>query len=576
MAPGGRDTVVPSRAGKRARRLAAPCLIAPIVAATLVSPSHAADADVGSVQDAWSSEVTVRTTEGGYASAVHSTLMPDGSLLMFGFRWDQWPPVAGDEALGYSYRLDPTPPQAQLPQSLVPPELSQPVARPLSIDGTSVSGDDLICSGHTLLSDGRLLTVGGTRSRSTDGGVTFAVDGLPTQTVYDGSSWTRVNTMVAKASAGTADRWYPTAIRLPDRRVLIASGFDRVAPTPSAHVSTEVHNPATRRNTVASKYLSTPPEILNSDYTHGWVLPYRNARWDLLMVGELGVPVFNRTARLSQWKLSYGSKRPGAASPSQATNNGTSSTMLPLRVDAGEWGYSNGSVLMASGTMGTDFVRRVDVYDPLKNTWRAPILMPTPRHHPNTVVLPDGRVLVLGGHTAAGSENLQRALYIDPADGFRLSVGSTAMGTIRGYHATAALLPDGRVLLSGGRDADTKTSKEKPTFQYYEPDYMTKPRPTIVDAPAVLELGQASFVSSVGPRPAEAVLVSLASHTHSFDQNQRVVELPLALLGGASDTGFLTLVASPNDGHVTPPGPYMLFLLDENRVPSVARMVTVT
>ena len=64
-------------------------------------------------------------------------------------------------------------------------------------------------------------------------------------------------------------------------------------------------------------------------------------------------------------------------------------------------------------------------------------------------------------------------------------------------------------------------------------------------------------------------LVALSSTTHEFNQSQRF--LRLAFSPGAGAGGFN--VAAPADRNVAPPGYYMLFVLNGNGVPSVARMV---
>ena len=71
---------------------------------------------------------------------------------------------------------------------------------------------DLLCSGHTFLADGRLLTLGGW-DRS---GVGL---GLNEADIFEPNiqAWIRARPMAFK-------RWYPTGTRLPDGRVLVVSG----------------------------------------------------------------------------------------------------------------------------------------------------------------------------------------------------------------------------------------------------------------------------------------------------------------------------------------------------------------
>ena len=118
------------------------------------------------------------------------------------------------------------------------------------------------------------------------------------------------------------------------------------------------------------------------------------------------------------------------------------------------------------------------------------------------------------------------------------------------------------------RGVDTDDGFEKATFRYYYPPYMFKTRPRITAAPATIGYRAGFQVTTAGPQAAEAVLVGLGSMTHSFDMNQRQIQLPVQ----ASGPGYATL-GGPPDARVAPAGHYLLFILDANRVPSVAKIV---
>src|SRR5262249_61861516 len=66
---------------------------------------------------------------------------------------------------------------------------------------------------------------------------------------------------------------------------------------------------------------------------------------------------------------------------------------------------------------------------------------------------------------------------------------------------------------------------------------------------------------------ASVVLIRNDANTHAFDMDQRM--LSLSFTKGA---GALTVTAPPN-ANVAPPGYYMLFIVDNNGVPSVAPFV---
>jgi hypothetical protein len=231
-------------------------------------------------------------------------------------------------------------------------------------------------------------------------------------------------------------------------------------------------------------------------------------------------------------------------------------------------------VAVVGGTYGSALMSRADVYDPIGKTWRT-VETGTMRHHPTTITLPDGRVLILSGHESGGDEGLRRAQYIDPANGFSVSTGSALQTGIRGYHSVSLLLPDGRILLGGGRDSVTDGTYEKPSFQYYSPDYIFEPRPSIAAVPTQIGYRQMFPIVTNGPTPKEAVLVALGSMTHSFDQNQRVIQLPVGAVVSGANGAKVMIASGPSDEWSAPPGYYMLFAVDENRVPSVAKIVHV-
>jgi galactose oxidase len=94
----------------------------------------------------------------------------------------------------------------------------------------------------------------------------------------------------------------------------------------------------------------------------------------------------------------------------------------------------------------------------------------------------------------------------------------------------------------------------------------------ITGAPTQLGYGQAALVGSSTVKATDAVLMALPSMTHSFDQNQRSVQVKLQTVADGTNSR-LSVITGPADASVAPPGYYMLFLLDANRVPSVAKMV---
>lgn len=509
---------------------------------------------------------------GNPLAPAHAHLLPSGRVMLLG--------VGGNAGTFAPTPLGlPLPAQIQLTTATPATELPYP--------GVSVPPyqvwDNLFCGGHTQTADGAFLSVGASRYVFDFATTEFAVFGTGYATRFDGTTWTRPNgRMVIPGPQGDAIRWYPQATRLADGKILVTGGYDlpiygvnnQITGTGTATISAELYDPVADTFTAITDATQTPAAIWNPDYTHAHVLPYPGD-YDAVVFGEAGTPVIFGSFP-GRWYVQMNARpgnvlRPDGTSP-QNPNNGASTVTLPIRTTNGQWGYLNGAVLVAGGGHGTPNEHAIDVYDAVANTWLPRKDMEIRRHHPSTVLLPDGRILVVAGHNDPDPTNprIRQAVYVDPANGFALSEGQSGMGETRGYHTVTLLLPDGRVLVGGGRDAGPESvANEKSSFRYLYPSYMFRTRPAITSAPAELRYGQYGYVG-VSSAVTEAVLVGLGSMTHSFDTNQRHVQVPLVTLSPTT-----VAVAGPPDPETAPPGYYLLFLLDAQRTPSVARIVRV-
>jgi hypothetical protein len=143
-----------------------------------------------------------------------------------------------------------------------------------------------------------------------------------------------------------------------------------------------------------------------------------------------------------------------------APRGGQTATMLP-----------DGKVLVAGCSNGTD-VPSAELYDPSSGSWTATGNMITTRCLGFTAtLLSDGRVLVAGGmaggfRNSSGGPVLAAAELYDPGSGSWTATGS--MGTPR-YDHTASLLPDGKVLVTGGGDHTGAGCCYLGTAELYDP-----------------------------------------------------------------------------------------------------------
>jgi hypothetical protein len=144
-----------------------------------------------------------------------------------------------------------------------------------------------------------------------------------------------------------------------------------------------------------------------------------------------------------------------------------------------------------------------------------------------------------------------------------------SMEVPRLYHSVGLLLPSAEVLAAGG--GRRGGAIDRLSGQIFKPTYLFRgARPTISSAPSRIGYGQSFTVQTPDAQTIAMVsLVRLPAVTHGINMSQSFNRL--AFTKAATS---LSLVAPQNRNHA-PPGPYMLFLLNGNGVPSVAKIMLV-
>jgi Domain of unknown function (DUF1929) len=215
----------------------------------------------------------------------------------------------------------------------------------------------------------------------------------------------------------------------------------------------------------------------------------------------------------------------------------------------------------------------VDIRNPQRPVSVATGSLREPRYWANAVNLPNGEVLVVGG--ASVVESLAHAVRYaeiwNPSSG-EWRVASAAVKS-RLYHSTALLLPDATVLVAGGGPPGPEINLNA---EIYEPSYLFAADGSRATRPFIAAMfGEPNYLETVlvvltGRHTIDRVsLIRFGSVTHSFNMDERALTLDFE-----QSTTLTVRITFPSDRVVCPPGWYMLFLVNDLGVPSVAQIVS--
>jgi hypothetical protein len=139
---------------------------------------------------------------------------------------------------------------------------------------------------------------------------------------------------------------------------------------------------------------------------------------------------------------------------------------------------SSGKVLVTCGQSGSTYLASTELYDEAAGSWTAANPLRTVRREHSATLLPSGQVLVVGGYRVITSGQLSMGASTEQADAYVPENGEwTALGGMtaggfmrsgRHFHI-ASLLPDGRVLVMGGLTAVGGNTYNNSTAEAFDP-----------------------------------------------------------------------------------------------------------
>jgi hypothetical protein len=234
-------------------------------------------------------------------------------------------------------------------------------------------------------------------------------------------------------------RFSHTATLLPNHKVLIAGGMERNGVWLS---SAEIYDPAKAQFTAAPDMSAPRAGATATLLPNGKIL---------IAGGSTGAGKSTTSAELFD--------------PERNTFTATESMHSP-RADAVAVLLPSGKVLIAGGAQTGDENRSAtaEIYNPASGTFSSTGNMHVRRAYFSATRLKDGRVLVTGGdstgHLPKPTVEASSEIY-DPETGLFSLAGNMAVPR---YKHGSALLPDGRVLIVGGQNNDSFSLGETEIF----------------------------------------------------------------------------------------------------------------
>ncbi|KAG6907578.1 hypothetical protein DXG01_008374 [Tephrocybe rancida] len=384
----------------------------------------------------------------------------------------------------------------------------------------------------------------------------------------------------------TTTRWYPTAVRIYDGSLIIIGGTHNITffynedPVNTYEFFPPKDNGLARPSTFLER--SLPANL----FPRAFALPD----------GRVFMVANNRTI-IYDIKLDTETILPDIPNSVRVTNpfDGTA-TLLPLSPP----NYTP-EILVCGGSNASDTIpsAQLSSQDPassqcsritvtpegIQRGWVVEH-MPEGRMMPEMVLLPDGRVLIIGGGATGyaaiqsvgqavdGQSNADHPIFrpviYDPQapHGKRfINKGLPSSEIARMYHSTVTLTPHGNIFIAGSNpnlNPDIINNTRLPTefrAEYLNPPYMSVLRPELRGVPLMLPFNYEFTVDVVIPpglkiKKVQVALIDLGFSTHAYKSSARLVFLHAVV---STNRKSITITTPPNN-RVYPPGPGWIYL----------------
>jgi len=403
-----------------------------------------------------------------------------------------------------------------------------------SFSDTPNSSHDMFCAGVSMLEDGRIFIAGGGKTVSST-------------SIFDDGQFSQIEPMAMT-------RWYPTSTTMASGQV-----FTSLGTTASAYPEVWTDGEGWRLlPTINLQTILDGEDVVHNDW-----YPALNVAPDGSLFHPGHMPDLMSIYPHSDEPVHDHGKREGE-NESRLYNT----TVM----------YDIGKMLVAGGGAGvnaTNAAMTIDLNGP------TPIQTPTAsmkhvRSMQNSVVLPNGEVLVIGGNSS-GIQFSDEGTVWEPeiwnpvTEQWRVVADHEKP---RNYHSVALLMKDARVLAAGGGLCGGCATNHQ-NGEIYSPPYLfdangsPAARPQIFSGDSTAVAGDT--ISIAGSDSIEKfTMMRLVAITHHHTTDQRYV--PIDSIKTGTGQYDLTLNANAN---VLLPGYYWIFALDQNGVPSVGHTIQI-
>jgi hypothetical protein len=475
--------------------------------------------------------------------AIHAALLPDGRVMTYG---------TNESRSGYSRfyydifdpKLDPATPDSHL-----------------TLENST--GTFLFCSAQLVLPmSGELLLTGGD----------VQVNGtLLNRGVRDVNVFNPANNALRPASGKmNRPRWYGSATTLPNGDTYVQGGVD-------GEDHPEIRSAdGTFRLLEGVDTLKTGPAgdgYFANNYPRNFVTPkgkiFGLDHHYLYEIDPYGTGDGGKAGSLTVFKAHWDIPNTRGGDSYRGWSNTSTAVM-----------HRPGKILQLGGTQRN--ATEIDFNGPVPVVRDLPPMSEV-RQWSTATLMPDGKVFVSGGSTLnvlndpasfPGEVAYDTAIF-DPATETWSRGAPVAVPRL--YHSVSLLLPDGTILSSGGGSPGPVTNLNA---QVYSPGYLFKQdgsravRPVIDQVPnalpAVVNPATGFDLTSRDAAGIRRVtMIKSGAVTHSIDMDQRFLELSFSVNGDQIHVDL------PKNAFETPPGFYMVFILDAAGTPSKARMIRI-